>query len=181
MKQKFLFLILFSAITLCAHSSNVRLRHVAGIKSFGLTAGTGWGNTFDVGVTHNWYFHRRWSVSIEADYERGVFKPYAGFQSFAVRPGMEAMVWQPCSWLYLHLFGHAVWGWDWWSDRFDTSMADNGTSLGCDLGFNLDFYPISELSILLSARQGFKCAWLQTEKNTYFSPLFQLGIRYHIK
>ena len=180
MKRKILFLFLFFNAMLCTYPAGVGLRHVAGVKSVGVTAGTGWGNTFDIGFTQNYQVHRRWSVSVELDYERGRFKPDAEYQAFTLKPGVEAMVWQPCSWLYLHLYGHLVWGWDWWNDLRVYGSKDDGTAVGCDLGFNLEFYPINELSILLSARQNFKCAWLHQEKDLYFSPLFQLGLRYHI-
>ena len=183
MRKRICLLIGMAALALSVQAAgDFGLQHVKGINSLGLRAGTGWGNTFDVGMTYNYYFHRRWSLSVEADYEHDYFKPYALYNGFRIAPGAEAMVWQATSWLYLHLNAHLLWGWDWWENRLEENAGkDNGTLLGCDLGFNLEFYAIPDLSFTLGAGQQFRHSWLKEEKYYYFTPLFQVGVRYNIR
>lgn len=180
--MKRLFFLAWAALCVStAFAADFGLQHVKGINSIGVRAGTGWGNTFDVGLTYNYQFHRRWTVQVNADYERGLFKPYAGYQGFRLAPGAEAMVWQPCRFMYLHLNSHFIWGWDWWNNRLGEGISDNGTLVGCDLGFNLEFYALSELSFTLGAAQEFRYSWLSQENYHYFAPLFTVGIKYNIQ
>ena len=161
------------------------LQHVKGIHTVGARAGTGWGNTFDAGLSYGYQLHRHWAIQVRADYEKGVFRPLSDYQGFRMAPGVEAMVWNPRTWFYLHLNAHLLWGWDWWScqiyNKIPANRADNGTLLGCDAGFSLDFYPRPEWSLSVGVSQEFRHSWLQSDKYPYFAPCFYLGFYYHIR
>lgn len=159
--------------------------HVRGVHSVGVRGGTGWGNTFDVGVTYQYYFARRWSFFAAFDYERGAFNR-AGYQGFRLSPGAEFAVWQPTTWLYLHLTGNILGSYDLWDNDVVNGHYQGG-GIGLALGFNLEFYALPELSFTLAAQQGWQYEWLR-ERNTgeklgmnYFLPLFSLGIKYNIR
>ena len=182
MKILSLVLLLMSNVTI-AVASGYGLQHVKNTHSIAAKAGTGWGQTCDVGFSYAYQFHHRWAVQTNIDYEFGSFKPYGGYRGFRFAPGAEAMVWQPCRFLYMHLSSHFIWGWDWWTNRLseENSEGDSGTLVGCDLGFNLEFYAIPELSFTLGVAQEFRHSWLTTESYHYFTPLFTVGVKYNIR
>ena len=181
-EKKSLLMFVLLLLTNVAMASGYGLQHVKNTHSIGLRAGTGWGQTYDLGISYNYQFHHRWAVQACVDYERGSFKPYGGYQGFRFAPGAEAMVWQPCRFMYLHLGSHFIWGWDWWTNRLSEGKeGDNGTLVGCDLGFNLEFYAMPELSFTLGAEQQFRYSWLNAEKYAYFTPLFSVGVKYNIR
>lgn len=184
MKKNF-YLAIFTALILlpcnisAKSSKEFGLTHVKGINSVGLRAGTGWGNTFDVGLSYQYYFHRRWSFITNVDYERGVFNK-SGFQAVTLTPGVEASVWHPISWLYIHLHANALVSYDMWEQK-DMMENSNGVGVGVVAGFNLEFYTMPELSITVGAQQSWRYTWLPTGDNNYFSPLFSIGLRYNIR
>lgn len=175
-------------IMLVALSANAAerygLTHVKGINTVGVKAGTGWGDTFDVGLTYQYYFHRQWSFITAVDYERGMFDK-SGYQSVRLMPGVEYAVWQPSTWLYLHLTGNVIGSYDIWDNP---AMQDrySGFGTGLALGFNLEFYALPELSFTLGAQQGWEYTWLKDPAGNnlgynYFFPNFSIGIRYNIR
>lgn len=178
MKIKRFYLICF-ALLACCPSFAGGLQHVKGMSSVGVYGGTGWGNCFNVGATYNYLFHNRWSVSADLAYERGVFDR-SGFQGISLKPGVEAMVWHPATWFYLHLDGGAIVCYDMWKQK-DTMENDNGVGVGAYLGFNLDFTVIPQLSIIVRAEQDWRYTWLKSGGYNYFSPLFGIGLKYNIR
>ena len=178
--KKFLLLLGLMAIVASADAqTNFGLRHVKGVHTLGVRGGTGWGNTFDVGVSHQYYFHNTWSYVTHLDYERGVFNK-SGFNAVNLMPGVEGCVWNPNTWFFLHLTGNAILGWDFW-DQPEMQVSDNGFALGVAFGFNLEFYVMPELSFTVAAQQGWKYSWLQNGGYNYFCPLFSAGIKYNIR
>lgn len=178
--KKTILILCMAALSMCCTMSaqGLRLTHVKGINSVGLRAGTGWGNTWDVGLSYNYYWGRHWSFVTNVDYESGKFGK-SNFSGICVAPGVEASVWHPTTWMYLHLTGAANVGYDWWYNT-DMQQATNGFSLGAALGFNLEFYAMRELSFIVAAQQSWRYSWLNETNTNYFSPLFSVGIRYNI-
>jgi hypothetical protein len=159
--------------------SPLNLLHIKGTHAVGFRTGTGWGDTFDVGLSYHYYFHRRWSVMGNIDYEKGFFDK-SGFWCVNFMPGIEAALWQPTRWLYLHGTANAIVGYDRW-DNPDMQKSSDGASLGVALGFNLEFYALPQLSFTLAAQQGWKYSFLNTKDTHYFCPLFTVGLRYNIQ
>ena len=155
------------------------LTHIKGVHAVGLRGGTGLGDTFDVGVMYQYHFSRRWSVLASVDFEKGVFKN-AGYWSVRALPGVECAVWHPVSWFYLHLSGDVNIGYDSW-ENIDIGRTASGFSLGLDLGFNMEFYAVPQLSFVLQAQQGWNWGFYDTGGYNYFHPLFSVGIKYNIK
>ncbi len=160
-------------------SAAAQLRHVDGFNALGLKMGTGWGNSFTAGLSHNYYWGKRWSFDTELDFEVGGFGKSSYF-GLLLSPGVEAAVWQPLSWLYLHLESHLDIGLDRWYDT-ELILANNSFAVGCDLGFNVEMYVSSSVSLLLGARQYF--IWntnpVESNKSYYFKPLFFASARYN--
>lgn len=155
------------------------LTHIKGIHAIGVRGGTGLGDTFDVGVMYQYHFSRRWSFITSVDFEKGVFKN-AGYWSIRALPGVECSVWHPASWFYLHLIGDVNLGYDNWENA-DIERKASGFALGLDLGFNLEFYAVPQLSFVLQAQQGWNWGFYNTGGYNYFHPLFSVGIKYNIK
>ncbi len=170
-------------LALCAPptwaASKLSLLHIKNTHAIGLTAGTGWGDTFHVGGTYHYYFHRRWSVVGFLDYERGFFEK-SGFQCINFMPGIEAAIWQPANWLYIHAMGAAIIGWDNWQNT-DMMLSRQGPCVGLALGLNFEFYALPQLSFTLGAGQSWKYCFLSGGDTNYFSPKFSAGIRYNIQ
>lgn len=162
-----------------ASSSRLSLLHVKNTHTIGLSAGTGLGDTFHVGFSYQYYFHRRWSVVGFLDYERGVFEK-SGFWSTNFMPGIEAAIWQPANWLYIHATAAAIVGLDHWQNQ-DMALSSQGPSVGLGIGLNFEFYALPQLSFTLAARQDWKYSFLSTGGTNYFSPKFSAGIRYNIQ
>ncbi len=162
-----------------ATSSRLSLIHVKNTHSIGLSAGTGWGDTFNIGFSYQYYFHRRWSVVGFFDYERGLFEK-SGFWCVNLMPGIEAALWQPTNWLYLHSNMAAIVGYDTWFNN-DMQLATQGPAVGVALGVNLEFYALPQLSFTIGAQQGWKYSFLSTGNTNYFSPNFSASIRYNIQ
>lgn len=177
--KKLLIFIGLTAIVASANAQGLGLRHVKGIHTVGVRGGTGWGDTFIVGISHQYYFHKQWSYVTHIDYERGMFNK-SGFNAVNLMPGVEGCVWNPTTWLYLHLTGNAILGWDFWQQK-DMVAKDNGFAVGVALGFNLEFYAMPELSFTIAAQQGWKYSFLKNGDYNYFCPLFSAGIKYNIR
>lgn len=159
--------------------SPLSLLHIKDTHTVGLRAGTGWGDTFDVGLSYHYYFHRRWSVVGAFDYEKGFFEK-SGFWCVNFMPGIEGAIWQPTRWLYLHGTANALVGYDHWENK-DLNKYSHGASVGLALGINLEFYALPQLSFTLAAQQGWKYSFLNTGYTHYFCPLFTAGVRYNIQ
>lgn len=170
-------------LTLCVAPlwavSPLNLLHIKDTHSVGLRAGTGWGDTFNAGLSYQYYFHQRWSVVANIDYEKGFFDK-SGFWCVNLMPGVEAALWQPARWLYLHATGNAIVSYDRW-DNADMGINSQGIAVGVALGINLEFYALPQLSFTLAAQQGWKYSFLDTGHSHYFCPLFSAGIRYNIQ
>lgn len=159
--------------------SPLNLLHIKDTHAVGVRAGTGLGDTFNVGLSYQYYFHRRWSVIANVDYEKGFFDK-SGFWCVHVMPGVEAALWQPTNWLYLHATAKAIAGYDHWENA-DMQLSSQGMAVGACLGVNLEFYALPQLSFALSAEQRWKYSFLSDQNIHYFSPLFSAGIRYNIQ
>jgi len=155
------------------------LTHVPGVNSVGVRVGTGWFNGVTAGLTYNYYFHKRWSFLTGVDYEWGRFDR-SDLSSVTLRPGVEAAVWQPERWFFMHLTGGALGCYDMWTQR-DLGTKNNGWGVGAWLGLNLEFYPAPYLSILIQAEQSWRYTWLEKGDYNYFSPFFGIGLRYNIR
>lgn len=155
------------------------ISHIKGMNAIGFRAGTGLGQTFDVGVLYQYHFSKRWSFLVNVDFEKGKFKN-ADFWGIKVYPGVECSVWHPVSWFYLHLLGDMNLGYDDWRNR-DIDKTTSGFVLGLDLGMNFEFYAIPQLSFVLQAQQGWDWGFYKSGGYNYFHPLFSLGIKYNIK
>lgn len=177
-KRNLFWLLLFIVMSFSVYGKT-NLTHIQGINSIGLRAGTGFGNSWDVGLSYNYYWAKYWSFSTNIDFEKGKFEK-SDFMGLSLSTGVEAAVWQPLTWMYLHLYGHAIIGWDWWNNS-DMSINSNGVTVGCDLGLNLEMYVIPELSFVLSAQENFNYGFYYTGHYYYFRPLFSTGMRFHIK
>lgn len=154
------------------------LSHIKGVHDIGVRAGTGLGQTFDIGVLYQYHFSRRWSFVTNVDFEKGKFQN-AGYWGVRAAPGAACSVWHPTSWFYLHLLGDINLGYDSWNNP-DTKSKSNGFTMGLDLGINFEFYALSELSFVLQAQQGWNWGFYSSGYN-YFHPLFSLGVKYNIK
>lgn len=170
-------------LTLCVAPlwavSPLNLLHIKDTHSVGLRAGTGWGDTFNAGLSYQYYFHQRWSVVANIDYEKGFFDK-SGFWCVNLMPGVEAALWQPARWLYLHATGNAIVSYDRW-DNADMGINSQGIAVGVALGINFEFYALPQLSFTLAAQQGWKYSFLDTGHSHYFCPLFSAGVRYNIQ
>ncbi|MCQ2351556.1 MAG: conjugal transfer protein TraO [Paludibacteraceae bacterium] len=155
------------------------LSHIKGMHTIGVRAGTGLGNTFDVGILYQYHFARRWSFATNIDYEQGAFEKSKYF-GVKVAPGVLCSVWHPTSWFYLHLLGDVNLGYDNWKNPDINSQSD-GFTMGLDLGLNLEFFAIPELSFVLQAQEGWNWGFYNKGGYNYFHPLFSLGIKYNIK
>lgn len=160
-------------------ATQAQLRHIEGFNAVGLKVGTGFGNTFTAGVSHNYYWGKHWSVDTNLDFETGHFGKSRYF-GLLLSPGIEASVWQPLSWMYIHLNGHLNVGYDRWYDN-ELSLSDGSFALGCDLGFNVEMYVSKSVSLLVGTREHF--IWNATpvgsNKSYYFKPLFFAAARYN--
>ena len=183
LRKRILLMLLFLCGIMTAEAENpawYNLSHVKGIHAVGLNGGTGWGNTFQVDVFHQYYFHRKWAYITHLQYERGFFN-LSGFNAINLMPSIEASVWNPTTWCHLHLTADVILGWDFWNNSTIKSNA-NGFALGANLGFNFEFLPIPECSILVGAKQGWKYSWLSDKSDyNYFVPQFFVGVKYNIK
>lgn len=159
--------------------SPLNLLHIKDTHAVGIRAGTGLGDTFNVGLSYQYYFHRRWSVIAHVDYEKGFFDK-SGFWCVNVMPGVEAALWQPTRWLYLHANAQAIAGYDCWNNA-DMQISSQGIAVGACLGINLEFYALPQLSFTLAAQQGWKYSFLDSGDTHYFCPLFSAGVRYNIQ
>ena len=181
MMKKFIFSCALLALCLAPTwaVSPLNLLHIKGTHAVGVRAGTGWGDTFDIGLSYQYYFHRRWSVVGFIDYERGIFDK-SGFWCVNFTPGIEAALWQPTNWLYIHATANALLGYDKWENT-ELKKNSEGVGIGLALGVNMEFYALPQLSFTLAAQQGWKYSFLSTENTQYFSPLFTAGVRYNIQ
>ncbi|MCQ2369280.1 MAG: conjugal transfer protein TraO [Paludibacteraceae bacterium] len=155
------------------------ISHIKGMNAIGFRAGTGLGQTFDVGILYQYHFSKRWSFLANVDFEKGKFQN-ADFWGIKVYPGVECSVWHPASWFYLHLIGDINMGYDNWENK-DIDKKTSGFVLGLDLGVNFEFYAIPQLSFVLQAQQGWDWGFYNTGGYNYFHPLFSLGIKYNFK
>lgn len=166
-------------LSLISFHCNAQLRHIAGFNAVGIKVGTGLGDTFTAGLSHNYYWGKHWSVATDLDFEVGGFGATDYF-GLLFSPGVEAAVWQPLSWMYLHLNGHLNVGYDRWSIK-ELDCADGTLALGCDLGFNIEMYVSKQVSLAVGAREHF--IWnnnmLHGGKDYYFKPLFFVSMRYN--
>lgn len=166
-------------LLMCSFSTaHAQLTHVKGVHAVGLRAGTGIGKTFDAGITYNYYWGKHWSVSALVDVETGRYEK-SSFTGLTLAPGVEAAVWHPTTWLYLHLNGHFNVGYDWWNNK-DSGQSVSGAQVGCDLGMNFEFYALPSLSFTISAQENFNYGFYDTGDYYYFRPLFMVGVRYNI-
>lgn len=159
--------------------SPLNLLHIKGTHTVGFRTGTGWGDTFDIGLSYQYYFHRRWSVVGLFEFEKGFFDK-SGFWGINVAPGIEAALWQPTQWLYLHGTANMLVGYDRWENK-DLVTNSQGATIGIALGVNAEFYALPQLSFTLAAQQGWKYSFLSTGNTNYFCPLFTAGVRYNIQ
>lgn len=178
MKSKIILLSLLFA-TACPSFAQNQLTHAAGIHSVQLHGGCSVGHTWDLGVDYQYRFHQSWAFVLPLDYEKGTYKK-SQFSAVNASPGVEASVWQICSWLYLNLHAQMVLGLDHWYNP-DMQLTDQGFALGASLGGNLEFFAMPELSFTLSAAQTWKYTWFSLGGEQYFVPLFTLGIKYNIR
>lgn len=180
MKKKFLFcsLVLLQVLFSVAYAES-SLSHIKGMHAIGVRAGTGLGQTFDVGLHYQYHFSKRWSVMADVDFEKGKFEN-AGYWGVKVYPGVECSVWHPASWFYLHLLGDINLGYDDWENK-EINQRSSGFTMGLDLGLNFEFYAVPELSFVLQAQEGWNWGFYDTGGYNYFHPLFSLGIKYNIK
>ncbi|MBR6685919.1 MAG: hypothetical protein IKL69_00740 [Paludibacteraceae bacterium] len=89
-KRFFVFVTLVLCVILQIYANDA-VRHVKGIHTIGVRGGTGWGDTFIVGISHQYYFHKQWSYVTHIDYERGIFNK-SGFNAVNLMPGVEGCV-----------------------------------------------------------------------------------------
>lgn len=170
--------LLILALAMICPPAMAQLRHVKGFNSVGIKAGTGICKTGTVGLSHNYYFAKRWSVATDADFEFGRYGTASYFGAL-LSPGAEFAAWQPLKWFYLHLAAHLNLGVDKW-DNADGDYHLTSFVLGGDLGFNIEMYVYKRLSVIVAARQ--HCFWRtnpgEGQKGYYFKPQFLAGIRY---
>lgn len=178
-KRLFLLFVMLGSLGVVNALAESPLSHIKGMHAIGFRAGTGLGQTFDVGLHYQYHFSRRWSYTTDVDFEKGRFEK-ADFWGVKVYPGVECSVWHPASWFYLHLLGDINLGYDNWTNN-DIQKLSSGFTLGVDLGVNFEFYAIPELSFVLQAQQGWNWGFYNTGGYNYFHPLFSLGIKYNIK
>lgn len=145
--------------------------------SIGVRGGTGWGNSFVAGLSYQYHFNDKLSYITYLDYENGKFNK-SRFHSINIKPAVEYTVWRPKDWFALNLGGGLILAYDIWNNYYG---GDKGIAIGAELGLNLEFYAIPELSFTLGAQQGWKYSFLQNGDYNYFCPLFSAGIKYNIR
>ena len=173
-KRWFVSLIMLAIPYLGLFAKPQELTHVKGIHAIGLRGGIGTKNKYDVGISYNYHFNPKLSLSVEMDHELAKFGHTDFCNLILFSPGVDYSPVNPGGWSYLTLNLAASVGYDrWTNDYVDEQIA--GFVYGANAGIGWEAFPCSFLSIIIKAQQYF----LFGNDDQYLKPLFTLGIRYN--
>ena len=170
----FVSLLMLATSYLGIHAKPQELTHVKGIHAIGLRGGIGTKNKFDIGVSYNYHFNPKVSLSVELDHEEAEFGYSRFTNAILFSPGADYSPINPGGWSYLTLNLAASIGYDIWRCK-NIDEQTEGLVYGANAGIGWEAFPCSFISIIIKAQEYF----LFGNDDQYLKPMFTLGVRYN--
>lgn len=166
-------IVLALLLALVGSVASAQLIHSKGQMGLGVRGGGAY-NGWNVGMMYDYHFNNDVALLVELDQERAEFEFSHFTNTILLGVGASFKVWNPKTWLYMHLSASGNVGYDIWDCKVMDWTHEN-VVFGVSGGLDFEIIPFNHVSFVVKARQ-----WLLFgDGDSYAKPDYSLGVKFN--